>query len=130
MAAAGLAEVADLSALATFHTNDMVVDAKDIDAVHAAIAAGSEDAKYDLNDDDVVSDADATYLIEEILHTRRGDADLNGNVDFVDFLALSKDFGKQTGSSWSEGDFNGDGEISFEDFLLLSANFGFESEGL
>jgi len=107
---------------------DQVVDALDIDAVYAAVAAGSEDPVYDLNQDELVDDDDATYLVEEILQTRHGDADLNGRVDFLDFLALSRHYGKQQNTSWSEGDFDGNQEISFEDFLLLSANFGFDSE--
>ena len=107
---------------------DHVVDALDIDAVYAAVAAGSKDPIYDVNNDELVNDDDATYLVEEILQTRHGDADLNGRVDFLDFLALSRHYGKQQNTSWSEGDFDGNQEISFEDFLLLSANFGFDSE--
>lgn len=104
---------------------DQVVDALDIDSVHAAVAAGFDDPIYDLNQDEVIDGDDATYLIEDILQTRRGDADLNGRIEFADFLALSRHYGKEQNASWAEGDFDGNAVISFEDFLILSANFGF-----
>lgn len=51
-----------------------------------------------------------------------GDADLDGEVSFADFLVLSANFGEPGG--WSEGDFDFNGTVQFEDFLLLSDNFG------
>ena len=51
-----------------------------------------------------------------------GDANLDGTVDFDDFMELSKNFGQE--GTWSEGDFDADGKIEFDDFLTLSANFG------
>ncbi len=51
-----------------------------------------------------------------------GDVDLNGDVDFVDFLVLSENFG-QVGTWW-QGDFDGNGTVQFPDFLALSSNFG------
>lgn len=56
-----------------------------------------------------------------------GDTDLNGKVDFSDFLLLSGNFGKSILGSqggWSQGDFSCNGTVEFADFLLLSANFG------
>ena len=58
---------------------------------------------------------------------RPGDANLDGEVNFADFLTLSEHFGE--GSShdrrgWDEGDFDGNGEVDFPDFLILSENFG------
>ena len=51
-----------------------------------------------------------------------GDANLDNEVDFSDFLILSENFG-DTGS-WTSGDFDLDGAVQFADFLLLSENFG------
>lgn len=110
--------------------DDFVVDTKDIDAVYAAVAASSSDPIFDLNDDNEVSESDATYLIEEILHTKQGDIDLNGRVDFIDFLAIAQNFGTDEGADWASGDMNGDGSVSFTDFLALAANFGFDAETL
>lgn len=52
-----------------------------------------------------------------------GDFNLDNVVDFVDFLLLSGNFGKQP-ASFEDGDADGDDEVGFTDFLLLSANFG------
>lgn len=51
-----------------------------------------------------------------------GDTNLDGAVNFADFLTLSSNFG--TGSIWTEGDFDGNGMVEFPDFLNLSRNFG------
>ncbi len=48
--------------------------------------------------------------------------DLDGTVQFSDFLVLSNNFGKE--GDWSVGDFDGDGQVAFADFLILSDNFG------
>ena len=58
----------------------------------------------------------------EVLTKLPGDADLDGDVDFADFLALSNNFGSS--GTWSQGDFNEDRRVEFNDFLLLSDNFG------
>lgn len=57
--------------------------------------------------------------------TQRGDIDLDGDVDFADFFALSANFGA-TDAVWSDGDLDGDGTVAFADFLILSQNFGFK----
>ena len=51
-----------------------------------------------------------------------GDANLDDEVNFADFLILSENFGEL--GDWRQGDFDGDGQIRFPDFLALSANFG------
>lgn len=102
---------------------DGTVDAADIDAVFAAIRGGQSDPVFDLDEDGDVAQADADYLITEIIGTRAGDANLDNAVDFADFLKLSADFGKES-SGWASGDFDGNGKTDFADFLALSSNFG------
>ncbi|MGC4030790.1 MAG: PEP-CTERM sorting domain-containing protein [Tepidisphaeraceae bacterium] len=55
--------------------------------------------------------------------TLPGDADLDGNVDFNDFLALQASFG-QSGTRFDQGNFDYSGATDFNDFLALQANFG------
>ena len=106
---------------------DGKADVHDIDDLYAAIAAFSPnqtfDPKFDLDSDEQLSSADITFMIEEILQTKLGDVNLDGAVDFSDFLELSASFGSEGG--WSQGDFDGSGEIDFADFLALSRNFGY-----
>jgi len=56
-----------------------------------------------------------------VVSTSYGDADLNGIVEFSDFLKMSQHFGNA--GNWASGDFDGDGFVRFPDFLHLSANF-------
>ena len=104
----------------------------DIDLLHAAIrvAHGSasgdwseEHALLDLNADGALDNSDALYWIEELAETALGDSDLDGDVDFADFLAFSLHFG-DANASWSDGDFDGDGSVTFPDFIALTREFG------
>ena len=58
----------------------------------------------------------------EALGTLEGDIDLDGAIQFSDFLLLADNFGS-TGT-YTEGDITCDGSIAFADFLLLSDGFG------
>jgi len=51
-----------------------------------------------------------------------GDTDLNGIVNYSDFVTLKSHFGKPGGWNW--GDFSGDARVGYEDFVSLKANFG------
>ena len=55
---------------------------------------------------------------------RPGDATLNGSVDFDDLLALAKNYGSTTGSTWVKGDFDGNSTTDFNDLLLLAKFYG------
>ena len=77
---------------------------------------------FDLSGDGAVDATDHLYWVEQLAETFLGDADLDGTVQFFDFLALSSHFDQQGG--WAEGDFDGTGDVTFSDFLSLSANFG------
>lgn len=85
----------------------------------------------DCNEDGSVNAADLTCVstIEErdhvlgALNTLVGDLDGNGDVGFVDFLALSANFGSEAGT-YAEGNVDLSGGVGFTDFLALSANFG------
>ena len=105
---------------------DQLVDDSDIDELVQAIRTGQGSPAFDLDGSGLIDDDDLTILVEDILRTKRGDADLNGTVDFNDFLVVSSNFGdEQTG--WSQGNFNTDqfSHTEFSDFLLLAVNFGF-----
>ena len=69
-----------------------------------------------MNEDDV------EFVVHAVLETEYGDADLDGDVDFSDFLALAANFGKEGG--WASGDFDGDGLVTFSDFTILAEQFG------
>ena len=88
--------------------------------------------EYDIDGDDFVDGGDLSFWLDEMAQRHgfsstflAGDTDLNGIVNFEDFLSLSANFG--TGNQdWADGNFNGDRAVDFADFLNLSANFGME----
>jgi hypothetical protein len=102
------------------------LDAVYIDALSAEVRAGTNDPLFDLNGDGFVDDSDRTTWVRDVAGTFFGDADLNKEVDFADFLALSDAFGGEGG--WANGDFDGNGNVDFPDFLALSANFGRDAD--
>jgi GH35 family endo-1,4-beta-xylanase len=102
---------------------DSVVNVADIDALYAAIAAGSTASVYDLDGNGSVAKADVDYLIHTILGTAYGDANLDKSVDVGDLGILAANYGG-TGKTWSQGDFNGDGLVDVGDLGILAANYG------
>jgi len=59
----------------------------------------------------------------QIVKLVTGDADLNGKVDFQDYLALESSFGN-TVTPGTGADFDNNGVIDFQDYLALESNFG------
>ena len=109
--------------LAADLNGDQLFDAQDIDALVNAIRAESTDDIFDINRDGAVTRADfEAYQKPGKANFIAGDLNLDRDVNFVDFLALSANFGKAGG--WAEGDVTGDGNVGFADFLALSDNFG------
>jgi hypothetical protein len=53
-----------------------------------------------------------------------GDADLDNDVDFADFVRLANSFGRSEEVDWTEGDFDRSGTVDFADFTILANNFG------
>lgn len=105
-------------------SGDGLLSPHDIDLLFAATTRAEPAARFDLNQDDQVDQADVTYWLEAIVGTRPGDTNLDRKVDFADFVQFSTHFGREE-VTWAQGDFNGDGKASFDDFILLSSMFGF-----
>jgi hypothetical protein len=102
---------------------DSKVNATDIDLLYKAIKAGSGDSTYDLNFDGAVTTADMDYLVEDILDTYYGDADLNGSVGVSDLSVLAAYYNTASGASWANGDFDGNGAVGVSDLSILAANY-------
>jgi hypothetical protein len=115
---------------------DGTIDAQDIDslAAEAQKPPASRSKWFDLNNDGVVNfsynttgtASDSDYLIREVLDTKYGDANLDGEVDVVDFDLLSQGIvanGAKTG--WKFGDFNGMGGPGPDvvDFDIFAQNY-------
>jgi glucosylceramidase len=109
--------------LQTGDTNlDGVIDTSDIDELFASL--GRTESWFDIDGDGGLSDNDdIDTLINTVLATARGDANLDRRVDLVDLSLLAANF--QTFGGWADGDFSGDGIINLTDLSLLASNFGF-----
>jgi hypothetical protein len=98
------------------------VDDADIDLLFVAINAATHPSSFDLTGDSLVNAADATYLVETILDTRFGDADLDGDVDRRDAAIMASNFGSALSPRWAGGDFNGQSGVSLADLAILQTN--------
>lgn len=108
-----------------FDVDGQVTD-QDIDLLCGEVHESMGNQSFDLDCDSMVDSNDLDHLIHVILETEFGDMDLDGDVDFADFVPFSNNFG-QSDLTWSGGDFNCDGQASFPDFVQLSNAFGFVS---
>jgi autotransporter-associated beta strand protein len=59
-----------------------------------------------------------------VVRTYYGDANLDGQVNSVDFNAVAAAFNTASGGVWTTGDFNYDGRINALDFNAVASNFG------
>lgn len=91
---------------------------------------------FDVNGDGSIDVADASLICAAVASAGvtlgdelaaagilGGDADLNGRVEFADFLLLSASFGSED-AHFGDGDFDCNGRVEFADFLTMSSNFG------
>ena len=101
-----------------------VVDVADIDLLHDALRANSTAPIYDVDQTGSVDSSDLTHLVEVILGTFYGDANLSGSVDALDLNAVGIHW--RTNDvllSWGDGDFNGDRSVDALDLNLLALNW-------
>lgn len=101
---------------------DGLLGVGDIDLLTQKFNAGSSDAAFDINLDGLVDQEDRRMWVEEIAGTHFGDANLDGEVNFSDFLTFAINFGKHGG--WADGNFDGVRGVEFLDFLTLDHFFG------
>jgi hypothetical protein len=95
--------------------------AEDIDTLGSVVRQGTHDASYDLTNDGVVTSQDRAAWIE-LIQRLEGDTDLDGAVDFADFIALASAF--EASGGWRQGDFDGSGRVELADFVLLANSYG------
>jgi len=106
---------------------DGVVTAADIDVLYDHVP--STDPAYDVNGDRAVSQADVDRLVRGVLGGEYGDANLDGRVDFLDYLAFKRNVAADGPAGWLDGDFDGDDDVDRLDFHLLGGGFGWGVPG-
>jgi hypothetical protein len=112
-------EVEDYLILHGDLNDDGQITTDDIDLLCDALHSG--DAQGDLNGDGSVDEGDMDYLIQEILGTHYGDANLDGVFNSGDLVHLFStgeyEDGAPHNSGWSDGDFDCDGEFTSSDLV-------------
>jgi hypothetical protein len=109
---------------------NQILDASDIDALHAAIRAGNHPAALDVTGDSLVNQEDSSKWVSELKGTWYGDADLDGifdSADLVTVLAAGQYEDDIVGNSgWASGDWDGDGDFTSSDLVTALADGGYE----
>jgi hypothetical protein len=104
--------------------DDAVVDAMDIDLLHADLGDDlGVHPKFDLDGDGDADRSDVDELVRDVLNTEYGDNNLDGYVDATDLANFKAGFGGPGG--WLLGDYNGDGLVDGTDLAIFKAYFGF-----
>jgi hypothetical protein len=106
-------------------------DCNDVDALIGRIVSGPYDPAFDQNRDGQLNSGDLTRWLEfassfNLIYGNEylfGDANLDGNVDGLDFASLSANLFTST-PSWCGGDFNADGVVDGSDFGLWNTHRG------
>jgi prepilin-type N-terminal cleavage/methylation domain-containing protein len=100
------------------------IDVADLDLLCGAVAADSRLPRlsFDLSDDEELSASDVELFLQ-LAERRPGDVNLDGAVEFDDFVEFAGSFGGA--GNWSSGDFDCSGTVEFADFVLLAAEFGY-----
>jgi hypothetical protein len=58
-----------------------------------------------------------------VAHTKYGDANLDGAVDFADLVLLAQNYNQPSNRFWANGDFTYDGAVNFADLTKLAQNY-------
>lgn len=98
------------------------LDAGDIDLLSVEAKEESPSPAFNIAGDAEVDASDRIFWVENLKGTFLGDANLDGKVDFFDFIDLANGFNKPGG--WANGDFNGNQMVDFLDFIDQASNFG------
>ena len=106
------------------------MDATDINLLTDAVRGNDQNPIYDVNGDGNVDQEDRSTWVIDLKNTWFGDADLNGEFNTTDLVALFQkgefEDDLELNSTWDSGDFNGDGEFNTTDFVTAFQGGGFE----
>jgi hypothetical protein len=85
---------------------------------------GQRNYSFDLQADGEINTWDTDVLVQSLLGTQYGDADLDRDVDATDLATLGMNW--EPGGedrTWSQGDFDGDGDVDATDLAKLGMNW-------
>lgn len=123
----GFQLVAEVDGILGDFNGNGVLDSGDLDEMADGMASG--DLAFDLNGDGSVNLSDRQLWVQDLKGTWMGDADLNGEFNSGDFVAVFTAGKFETGeeATWAEGDWNGDKLFNSSDFVTAFSDGGFEN---
>lgn len=108
---------------------DGVLSTDDIDSLNTTIAAGTNDATFDLNGDGNVDLADQSDWLSQAATENGfaepflpGDTNLDGIVNANDLNSIGLNWQSEA-SNWTQGDLNADGVVNATDLNLIGLNW-------
>ena len=106
---------------------DQIVDLQDIDLLCGGIRSGI--GNFDLDENGAIELLDLEFLIENILNSAIGDANLDGVFDSGDIVAIFRagEYEDEIdgNSTWRDGDWNCDGDFSSSDLVYAFRRGGY-----
>lgn len=104
------------------------LDVGDINLLSAEIIAGTNTASFDVNNDAAVDETDLVAWVSDLRKTWIGDANLDGEFNSSDFVAVfsTNKYEKDEPASWAEGDWNADNRFNTADFVSAFSAGGYE----
>lgn len=109
---------------------DGALGVEDIDLLTLAVFNGSDSIEFDLDGDGSVGGEDREFWVNELFGTYLGDANLDGQFDSSDLVAMlipgEYEDAIDDNSTWASGDFNGDLDFDTGDLVVALAQGGYE----
>ena len=105
-----------------------VLDLADINMLVWESASQENNAKFDLNEDQLVNQTDVTVWAKDLANTWIGDANLDGEFNSGDLVVIFT-AGKSeldTDANWGEGDWTGDHRFNSSDLVAAFTDGGYE----
>jgi hypothetical protein len=110
-----------------FNSNGSL-DLPDVNMLNAEIAAGTNQASFNLNGDATVDVADLRVWVRDLRKTWFGDANLDGVFGSGDLVAIFQagKFEVDQPATWDQGDWNGDLRFTTGDLITAFQDGGYE----
>jgi hypothetical protein len=107
---------------------DKAVTIQDIDLLIAEIHAQEPRAWFVPNSDQTIDVADLNTWVKEVKRTRLGDANLDGEFNSADLVAVLAEGKYENGemATWTQGDWNGDMVFDSGDLVTALSDGGYE----
>ena len=110
---------------------DGIVNVTDVDLLSAETRDANPDLRFDLSEDGNVDFRDLKVMIEDVLNTNFGDANLNGLFNSTDMIIVFQvgeyEDNVSLNSTWGEGDWNGDGDFTTSDMVIAFQSGAYET---